>query len=575
MSNTAENLHEIRTSLQADVTRQYPSHPISSLTHSTTLDQFALPDARDPQVLKDYFMISFLLNSDQISPITLRLKQTLKYCFGLYSSPRFNKQELTETFDSIIDNEIQATENLNEIKIWCDLGEEVKQISKTHGFNHEFSYSDAASINISLPLVDMAEKMGEGNELDTVSDNLMNLKGLIDLGIDAEHFVYQACDSVIDYINEKHNLTGLEENSQRRSREEVKRSAEWIGIIESLQKYDQDQKDNIIALKEKFVNIENCQIPQPQQLRQLLPAVPENDRSPPGPGIYKFQTNIDESKLEYQSAPSFASTRNDINVGIHYGTYKGKEIVVKIYNINGVINDSIKSIENEIDVYLKLSEFSEQNPAYCYIKCYGVVISKQQIKIVLERYMHNLMQYIELLQEQKYVFEDMLFNQLAYKIVYSFYHMASLGIYHQDIKPHNFLVDQHWNIRIIDFNVSYIKIQDATLSSTAIFPIQGTEGYFSPEVQRMKETKEIKKFNIEKSDVYSLGLVFYQLLTYQSIIKKRNTQLHRDIEALTNIKQETKEFLKSMLAKKASQRSTFHEILTKINLITTTYQQTS
>lgn len=571
----SDNLYELRSSLQAEVVRQYPGHAISSLTQSSSPDQFPLPDAHDPQVLKDYFMISFILNSDQGDPITLKLKQTLKFCFELFNSSSVNKQELTEKLDSIIENEIQALEDLKEIKTWCDLGEELKQLSKNKGVNHEFGYLEQASINISIPLVDMTEKIGEGNELESVKEKLLYLKEFLELGVDAKHFVFQVCDSIIDFVKEKHNLDGIEDNNQRMSREEVTRSAEWIGIIDSLENNDEEQKNEIVALKEKFFNREGIEIPKPGQLPKPADPAPSNAASP-AVGIYKFQTNIDESELNYQPSPAFASTRNQINVGIHYGTYKGKEIVAKIYNINGNLDDSsMKSIQNEIDVYTKLSEFAERDSSYCYIKCYGVAISKQQIKIILERYKNNLMDYIGSLKEQKYVFEDLNFNNIAHRIVYSFYHMACLGIYHQDIKPHNFLVDEHWNFRIIDFNVSYIKIQDATLSATGIFPIQGTEGYFSPEVQKMRDRKEVKKFNIEKSDVYSLGLVFYQLLTYNAVTTKKNRHLIKDIENMANLKIETKEFLKSMLAKSPKNRSTFNETLTKIQNITTTYQRTT
>ncbi|OMJ87804.1 hypothetical protein SteCoe_10457 [Stentor coeruleus] len=70
-----------------------------------------------------------------------------------------------------------------------------------------------------------------------------------------------------------------------------------------------------------------------------------------------------------------------------------------------------------------------------------------------------------------------------------------------------------------------IKNEDITTTATGQFPIQGTEGYIAPEIEEARLNKELNaRFNPEKADVFSLGLVFLQMLTYENV-KGFNTKL--------------------------------------------------
>jgi len=78
------------------------------------------------------------------------------------------------------------------------------------------------------------------------------------------------------------------------------------------------------------------------------------------------------------------------------------------------------------------------------------------------------------------------------------------GIIHRDLKPENIMIDATGNIKILDFGVS--KIIDYT-SITATGDRMGTWSYMSPE--QIIDSKHITKI----SDIYSLGVIFYELLT--------------------------------------------------------------
>lgn len=84
------------------------------------------------------------------------------------------------------------------------------------------------------------------------------------------------------------------------------------------------------------------------------------------------------------------------------------------------------------------------------------------------------------------------------------------GIIHRDLKPENIIVNGN-DIKILDFGIS--KVIDYT-SITSTGEIMGSPIYMSPE--QVKDSKHIDK----RSDLYTLGLIFYEMLTdnlpYQS-----------------------------------------------------------
>ncbi len=80
-------------------------------------------------------------------------------------------------------------------------------------------------------------------------------------------------------------------------------------------------------------------------------------------------------------------------------------------------------------------------------------------------------------------------------------HASSLGVIHRDVKPGNIIIRKDGRVKIADFGCAITSDPRGT-----VLPIAGSLPYMSPE---QLEGKPLGP----QSDIYSLGVVFYRLLT--------------------------------------------------------------
>jgi serine/threonine-protein kinase len=93
---------------------------------------------------------------------------------------------------------------------------------------------------------------------------------------------------------------------------------------------------------------------------------------------------------------------------------------------------------------------------------------------------------------------------IATQIARGLRHLHREGIVHRDVKPDNIRVDADWNARIIDLGIA--RTPDSSL--TRVKEVVGTPKYMAPE-QVLGQTVE------GQTDIYSFGVVFFEMLTGQ------------------------------------------------------------
>ena len=92
--------------------------------------------------------------------------------------------------------------------------------------------------------------------------------------------------------------------------------------------------------------------------------------------------------------------------------------------------------------------------------------------------------------------------EILYKCAKALHYAHGRGVIHRDIKPSNLMLTLDNDVRIIDFGIALVTDSDVS----RIEGIAGSPSYMSPEQVQAGEINAT-------SDIYSLGVVMYELLT--------------------------------------------------------------
>ncbi|XP_066928066.1 serine/threonine-protein kinase BRSK2-like [Clytia hemisphaerica] len=178
-----------------------------------------------------------------------------------------------------------------------------------------------------------------------------------------------------------------------------------------------------------------------------------------------------------------------VRLGIHSQTKK--KVAVKIVDKNKIQPNVLAKVEREITI-MKLIEHHNV------LQLYDVYESRKNLFLVLE-YVGGgeLFDYLvskgrlHILEAKKF------FRQIVSAIHYCHHHLVC----HRDLKPENLLLDEKKNIKIADFGMASVQMENDMLETSC-----GSPHYACPEVVRGVP------YDGRKADTWSCGVILYALI---------------------------------------------------------------
>ena len=199
------------------------------------------------------------------------------------------------------------------------------------------------------------------------------------------------------------------------------------------------------------------------------------------------------------------------------GRYEIKEIIgvggmAVVYKAYDNIDDRVVAIKILKDEYLSNDEFKRRFKNES--KAIAVLSHPNIVRVYNvsfgDRIQYIVMEYVDGITLKEYIEQQGAVNwkeavHFMGQILAALQHAHDKGIVHQDIKPQNILLLKDGTIKVTDFGIARFSRADAdTTSDKAI----GSVHYISPEQARGEVTDE-------KADIYSVGVVMYEMLTGQ------------------------------------------------------------
>ena len=145
---------------------------------------------------------------------------------------------------------------------------------------------------------------------------------------------------------------------------------------------------------------------------------------------------------------------------------------------------------------------------------------------------------------------------LIAEIILALEYMHKKNVLYRDLKPENILLDSEGHIKICDFNLAKRNIN----SNSYAYSFCGSPLYLSPEMV-------CKKGITFKSDIYQMGLIMYEIFTFQTAFKIDKLEIlyddiiHNRINFhIPGISFEIKNLLQRILERKPQKRLSIEEI---------------
>lgn len=184
---------------------------------------------------------------------------------------------------------------------------------------------------------------------------------------------------------------------------------------------------------------------------------------------------------------------------VHRGLCRGKEVAVKKLFRQDLTTKTLEDFKKEVEI---CSRLHHPNVVLfmgaCTTTGHMAIVTELMPKGNLQAVLHDNNLQLSLYRRIKFAKDAALgLNWL---------HRSNPQIVHRDLKPSNLLLDNNFTVKVCDFGLSAVKSQGQTIKDKDCIP--GTPLWMAPEVMLGQPLDE-------KSDVYSYGIVVWEIVTSQ------------------------------------------------------------
>ncbi|KAL7595218.1 uncharacterized protein LOC111880996 [Lactuca sativa] len=270
------------------------------------------------------------------------------------------------------------------------------------------------------------------------------------------------------------------------------------------------------------------------------------------------KVDVDTDSLDYEILWEDLIIGEQIGQGscgtVYHALWYGSDVAVKVFSRQEYSDDVILSFRQEVSLMKRL-----RHPNILLFM--GAVTSPQRLCIVTEFLPRGSL--FRLLQRNTARLDWRRRVHMAMDIArgMNYLHHCHPPIIHRDLKSSNLLVDKNWNVKVGDFGLSRVKHETYLTTKTG----KGTPQWMAPEVLRNEQADE-------KSDVYSYGVVLWELVTEKIPWDSLNSMqvigavgfMNQRLDIPTDVDPQWASLIESCWCSEPQSRPTFQEILDKL-----------
>ncbi len=175
----------------------------------------------------------------------------------------------------------------------------------------------------------------------------------------------------------------------------------------------------------------------------------------------------------------------------------GTLVVLKVFNQVPDVSERIVGFDRFLQEYEIVAGLTHQN----IVRIYDLGVADDHAYIAMEHFPAG-----DLRQRMKTPLLPATALEYLEQIGSALHAIHSVGVLHRDLKPANVMLRADGSLCLIDFGLA--KANEMSVSLTGTREIFGTPYYMSPEQGHAEEIDG-------RSDLYSLGVMFYEMLTGQ------------------------------------------------------------